>query len=66
MRLAQAVDPKDGVKEYIKGDDWCGSAQACAALGVKGYKAFLQIKGHKDIYPKDFISENMVKTPGDT
>jgi hypothetical protein len=62
LRLAESVDPKDGVKEYIKGDAWFGSAGACAALGVKGYKAFLQIKGHKGIYPKDCISEKMMKT----
>jgi hypothetical protein len=64
LRLVEATGPNDGVKECIKGHAWFGSARACVALGVKGCKAFLQIKGNKGIYPKDFISEQMVNTPG--
>jgi hypothetical protein len=66
LRLVEAADPKDGLKEYIKGDAWFGSVRACAAVGEKGHKAFLQIKGNKGLYPKVFIEEQMASTPGGT
>jgi hypothetical protein len=60
----EAADPKDGIKECIKGDAWFGSIRACAAVGEKGHKAFLQIKGNEGLYPKVFIEEQMASTPG--
>jgi hypothetical protein len=66
LRPAEVADPKDGVKDCNMDDAWFRPAWACAALGVKGHKAFLHIKGNKGIYPKDFISEKMMKIPGGT
>jgi hypothetical protein len=66
LRLIKSADPEDGLKECIKGDAWFGSVRACAALGGKGHKAFLQIKGNKGIYPKIFIEEQMAATPSGT
>jgi hypothetical protein len=66
LHLIEAADPEDGLKECIKGDAWFGSVRACAALGGKGHKAFLQIKGNKGLYPKTFIEEQMGATPGET
>jgi hypothetical protein len=56
--------PKDGLKGCIKDDAWFGSVRACAVLGEKGHKIFLQIKGNKGLYPKVFIEEHMASTPG--
>jgi hypothetical protein len=36
LRLLEHSDPKDGVKECIKGDAWFGSVRAAASLGKKG------------------------------
>jgi hypothetical protein len=66
LRLVEHSDPKDGVKECIKVDDWFGSVRATTSLGKKGYKAFLQVKGKKGIYPKAFIEEAMAGKPGIT
>jgi hypothetical protein len=48
LRLVEAADPKYGLKE-CKGDAWFGSVRACDAVGEKGRKAFLQIKGNKGL-----------------
>jgi hypothetical protein len=64
LRLIELADPEDGLKECIKGDAWFGSIRACAALGGKGHKAFLQIKGNTCFYSKTFIEEQMAATPG--
>jgi hypothetical protein len=45
LQFVEASDLKGGVKECLKCDAWFGSAQICVALGQKGYKVFLQIKG---------------------
>jgi hypothetical protein len=66
LRLLEDADPKDGLKECIKGDAWFGSVRACAAVGEKDNKAFLQINGNKGLYPKVFIEEQMASTPGGT
>jgi hypothetical protein len=66
LRLIQASDPKDDVKECIKGDAWFGSTWACATLGDKGYKAFHQIKCNIGLYSKDFVEDAMMGTPGGT
>jgi hypothetical protein len=66
LRLTEASDPKDGIKECIKGDAWFGSARDFDALGEKGYRAFLQIKGNKGLHPNDFIEKAMSNMPGRT
>jgi hypothetical protein len=61
LRLIEAADPEDGLKECIKGDAWFGSVRACAALGggggvtrlsskSRGIKAFTQKPSFKSIW----------------
>jgi hypothetical protein len=66
MRLIEATDPEDGLKECIKGDAWFGYIRACSALGGEVHKDFHQIKENKDLYPKAFIEEQMAANPGGT
>jgi hypothetical protein len=66
LRLVELADPKDGLNECIKGDAWFGSVRVCAAVGEKGHKAFLQLKGNKGLYPKVCIEEQIASTPGGT
>jgi hypothetical protein len=33
LRLVEAADPKDGLKECIKGGAWFGSVRACTTVG---------------------------------
>ncbi len=46
------IAPEDDRCHTIKGDAWFGSVKAAAALGRKGFRAVLQVKNNKRLFPK--------------
>ena len=65
VRLAEGcVNPEDDRIHTIQGDAWFGSVKAAAALGQRGFRAVLQVKNNKGLFPKDYIDKALEDAPG--
>jgi hypothetical protein len=65
LRLAEeCITPEDDRCHSIQGDAWFGSVKAAAALGRKGFRAVLQVKNNKGLFPKDYVEKALEDAPG--
>jgi hypothetical protein len=62
MEEAQRNDNRTGAG--LRADAWFGSVKAAVALAKKGYKAVLQVKTGRGLFPKKFIESALEDAPG--